>query len=147
MIKATCNLLIFDKVDVNGNLFPKDMEIDIPEKVPLLSSTGTITNQSDVIGFTSARRNENRLEADVIFYDGSEEFENGLKELIQDRKLYIAGYYTAVKYHEKDGIRVIDSMRLTSTFLTYADVYGDDDLLIRMEDPTEQSEDRPSCRR
>ena len=147
MIKATCNLLIFDKVDVNGNLFPKDMRIEAPEKVPLLSSTGTITNPSDVIGNTSARRNENGLEADVIFYDGSEAFENGLKELIQDRKLYIAGYYTAVKYHEKDGIRVIDSMRLTSTFLTYADVYGDNDLLIRMEDPTEQSEDRPSCRR
>ena len=142
MIKATCNLLIFDKVDVNGNLFPKDMEIVIPEKVPLLSSTGTITNPSDVIGNTSARRNENGLEADVIFYDGSEAFENGLKELIQDRKLYIAGYYTAVKYHEKDGIRVIDSMRLASTFITYADVYGDDDLLIRMEELSERIEDR-----
>ena len=134
MIKSTCNLLIFDKIDKNGNLFPKDMEIVIREKVPLLSSTGTIINPPDVIGNTSTRRNENGLEADVIFYDGSEAFENGLKELIQDRKLYIAGYYTAVKCHEKDGIRVIDSMRLASTFITCADVYGDDDLLIRMEE-------------
>lgn len=134
MIKATCKLLVFDKVDVNNNLFPKSIEIKIPEKVPLLSSTGFMVNPSDVIGNASVRRNETGLESDVIFYGGSEEFENSLKELISEHKLYIAGYYIAVKSHEEEGIRIIDSMRLASTFITYADVYGDDDLLIQIKE-------------
>lgn len=132
MLKATCNLLIFDKVDKNRNLFPKDMEIKMPEKVPVLSEAKFTSLPSDVIGNASVRRNETVLEADVIFT--SEELEGAIKELIQDRKLYIGGYYTAVKSHEKDYIRVIDSMRLAATFITYADVYGDDDLIIRMKE-------------
>lgn len=99
-----------------------------------ISSSGFMVNPSDVIGNASVRRNETGLESDVIFYGGSEEFENSLKELISEHKLYIAGYYIAVKSHEEEGIRIIDSMRLASTFITYADVYGDDDLLIQIKE-------------
>lgn len=129
MFEATCNLLIFDKVDKNGNLFPKDMEIKLPEKVPVLSDAGRANRPNCVIGNASVKRNETVLEADAIFT--SEEIEGTIKDLIHDRKLYIAGYYTSVKFHEEDGIRVIDSMRLASTFITFDDVYGDDDLIIR----------------
>lgn len=132
MLKATCNLLIFDKVDKNRNLFPKDMEIKMPEKVPVLSEAKFTSLPSDVIGNASVRRNETVLEADVIFT--SEEIEGTIKDLIHDQKLYIAGYYTSVKSHEEDGIRVIDSMRLASTFITFDDVYGNDDLIIRMKE-------------
>lgn len=140
MFEATCNLLIFDKVDKNRNLFPKDMEIKMPEKVPVLSDAGRANRPDCVIGNASVRRNETGLETDVIFT--SEKLEDSLKELIHDRKLYISGYYTTVKSHEKDGLRIIDSMRLASTFITFDDVYGNDDLVIRMNELTEVTEDR-----
>ena len=132
MFEAKCNLLIFDKVDVNGNLFPKDMKIDIPEKVPVLSDAGCANRPDCVIGNASVIRNETGLEADVIFI--SEEIEGTVKDLIHEQKLYIAGYYTLVKSHEKDEIRIIDSMKLAATFITFDDVYGDDDLIIRMKE-------------
>lgn len=132
MFEAACNLLIFDKVDKNGNLFPKDMEIKIPEKVPVLSDAGRANRPDCVIGNASVIRNETVLEADVTFT--SEEIEGTIKDLIHDQKLYIAGYYTSVKSHEEDWIRVIDSMRLASTFITFDDVYGDDDLIIRRKE-------------
>lgn len=132
MFEAKCNLLIFDKVDKNGNLFHKDMEIKIPEKVPVLSDSGRANRPDCVIGNASVIRNETVLEADVMFT--SEEIEGTVKDLIHDQKLYIAGYYTLVKSHEEDGIRVIDSMRLASTFITFDDVYGDNDLIIRRKE-------------
>lgn len=132
MFEATSNLLQFDKVDKNGNLFPKDMEIKISEKVPMLLDAGCANRPNCVIGNTSVRRNETGLESDVIFT--SEEIESTIKDLIHDQKLYIAGYYTSVKSHEEDGIRVIDSMRLAFTFITFDDVYGDNDLIIRRKE-------------
>lgn len=135
MVKAVSKLLVFDKVNKNRNLFPKDIEIKLPERCPILANRALdYYAPSDLIGISSVERDDTGLMADITFCFKCKEFEDLFIKLIRDGKIYIAGYYTAVKSRKEGLIRVIESMRLVSTFITYDDVYGDDELLIKLKE-------------
>lgn len=132
MIKATCNLLVFDEVDRNNNLFPKDMDITLPDICPVLSGN-PCGKAYACLGKGVVKREEDRLILDISFFPESD-LDDTLRSLMVDNKIYIAGYYSSVKSHEKDGIRIVESMRLDSAFITFADVYGNDELIIKLKE-------------
>lgn len=132
MIKATCNLLVFDEVDRNKNLFPKDMDITLPDICPVLSGNPWGKAYA-CLGKGVVKREEDRLILDISFFPESG-LDDTLRSLMVDNKIYIAGYYSSVKSHEKDGIRIVESMRLDSAFITFADVYGNNELIIKLKE-------------
>lgn len=127
-MKATCNLLMFDKLDKNGNLFPKECKIEIPERIPV---TNDFKFYEPTIGSASVTREEDRLVAEIEFCSPDEDV---IKDCIRDEVIYAGGYYNQVKMHKKNGIQVVDSMKLCCLSLTYSDVYGDKSLLIRLKE-------------
>ena len=128
MLKATCNLLMFDKPDTLGNLFPKECKIEIPERIPV---THDFKFYEPAIGSASVVREEDGLVAEIEFYSPDEDI---IKDCIRDEVIYAGGYYNRVKTHNENGFRVVDSMTLHGISLTYADVYGDKSLLIKFKE-------------
>lgn len=128
MIKATCNLLMFDKPDTLSNLFPKECEIETPERIPV---THGFSFYEPAIGSASVVREEDRLVAEIEFCSPDEDI---IKDCIRDGVVYAGGYYNRVKAHKENGFRVVDSMKLCGMSLTYADVYGDKGLLIKFKE-------------
>lgn len=131
MLKATCNLLMFDKIDKTGNLFPKECKIEIPERIPV---TNDFKFYEPAIGSASVTREEDRLVAEIEFCSPDEDV---IKDCIRDGVVYAGGYYNQVKMHKENDIQVVDSMKLCGMSLTYADVYGDKSLLIRLKEDEE----------
>ena len=139
LVKAICNLLMFDKPDTLGNLFPKDCKIEIPEKIPV---THDFKFYEPAIGFASVTREKDRLVAEIEFNSQDTDV---IKECICNGDIYAGGYYNQVKSHKENGIRVVESMRLLCLSPTYADVYGDKSLLIRLKNDEKIIKPCPFC--
>ena len=111
-------ILLFDTVNKNRDIFPKDCKIDIPEKVPLTWDF----NHEKVIGFANVTKDNKGLVAKA------ETFSNemiGVKDLIslfEDRKFGAGGYYTHVKMHNDGSFIVIDEAKLWEVALVLAPV-------------------------
>ena len=129
MIKTKSNLLIFDKQDKNGNIFPKECVVTIPDFVPVLEFGCSNNDPSKCIGMiTSHHRNDSRIEIETAINFKDEDI---LKKAINDGLIYSGGYYILNKRHTENGVNVIDSLELKSVGLYTDDVFGDNDL--RME--------------
>lgn len=111
------NLLIFDKRDVNNNIFPKKCNITLPEMVPVY-----IDDIYTLIGFiTSYNVSDSKIEIQAKTNGFEEDL---LKKIITDGNVYIAGCYKVNASHTEDGAKIIDDLELLSAFITLNDVYG-----------------------
>lgn len=111
------NLLIFDKQDVNNNIFPKKCNITLPEKVPVY-----IDDAYTLIGLiTSYNVSDSKIEIQAKINGFEEDL---LKKIITDGNVYIAGWYKVNASHTEDGATIMDDLELLSAFITLNDVYG-----------------------
>ena len=106
-IKMHGRLLIFDKPDTIGCMFPKDCKISFPEVVPITWEFA-FNDPGKVIGNAYISKDEKGLICDAIItnFDRdtlSENFNNVLP---------IGGYYNKVKQHLENGTRIVDEATL-----------------------------------
>ena len=127
MIKAVCNLLMFDKPDKLGYQFPKNCEITIPENVP-------VKLRGETIGSACVNRTDSGLECDITisFLENDFEKEADLREEIIDSSIYAGGLYRLNKLHRENETMLVDSMNLLSIRLGYGDIYGDESLKVEV---------------
>lgn len=142
MIEAKAKIIVFDKVDKCGRVFPKDCKIDIPEKVPVVLANGPFT-ASDIIGVTlKIARNDFDCETLLNINNLNEELLEHFKEHVTDDLLYAGGHFTQVETHIDDaGNTVIDSGKLVGVGIFFDDVYGDKDLKLEVVNNDQTRED------
>ena len=133
MIKTKSNLLIFDKHDKIGNIFPKECIVTIPEFVPVTNFNSSGPDNFESIGKVISHNRDGskiEIETEIICKD-----EVILEKLIIDGKVYSGGYYKINKAHrEEDGVLVLDNIELKSVGLYFGDVYGNNDLRMEVEE-------------
>lgn len=133
MIKTKSNLLIFDKHDKIGNIFPKECIVTIPEFVPVTNFNSSGPDNFESIGKVISHNRDGskiEIETEIICKD-----EVILEKLIIDGKVYSGGYYKINKAHrEEDGVLVMDNIELKSVGLYFGDVYGNNDLRMEVEE-------------
>ena len=132
MIKTKSNLLIFDKHDKIGNIFPKECIVTIPEFVPVTNFNSSGPDNFESIGKVISHNRDGskiEIETEIICKD-----EVILEKLIIDGKVYSGGYYKINKAHrEEDGVLILDNIKLKSVGLYFGDVYGNNDLRMEVE--------------
>ena len=134
-IKMKGCLLLFDKPTSNRTLFPKDCEITYAEKVPVIWDF-RFNDPGSVMGSGHVMRDEKGLICEVeltrtdIFIDILREF---------DGELPIGGYYSYVKSHQEDGLRVFESGCLTCIGVTLSPV--DEEYRMRVVEEEEELKD------
>lgn len=125
MIETKSNLLVFDKPDKNGHIFPKECVVNIPAVVPV-----THPNKESSIGMvTSHNRDGSRIE--ILTRINCPDVEI-IKKAIEKGDVYSGGYYKINKTHYENGIEVIDDITLKSVGLYLSDVFGDNDLKMEV---------------
>lgn len=133
MIKTKSNLLIFDKHDKIGNIFPKECIVTIPEFVPVTNFNSSGPDNFESIGKVISHNRDGskiEIETEIICKD-----EVILEKLIIDGKVYSGGYYKINKAHrEEDGVLILDNIELKSVGLYFGDVYGNNDLRMEVEE-------------
>ena len=133
MIKTKSNLLIFDKHDKIGNIFPKECIVTIPEFVPVTNFNSSGPDNFEPIGKVISHNRDGskiEIETEIICKD-----EVILEKLIIDGKVYSGGYYKINKAHrEEDGVLILDNIELKSVGLYFGDVYGNNDLRMEVEE-------------
>lgn len=112
-MKLTGRLLLFDKKDLNNNIFPKNCEIFIPEKLPVLMEYRCF-DPSDCIGVATVTKDDEGLSCDLDVW----EFKSEQMRSVFNDEIYVGGFYNHVKSHNLDGIRVIDKMTLQAVSIT-----------------------------
>ena len=117
-IKMKGRLLLFDKPTSNRTLISKDCEITFAEKIPVIWDF-RFNDPNAVLGFGHVERDEKGLicEVEIIRSDAIVDI---LHEF--DGELPIGGYYSGVKSHQKDGLRVLESGHLTCIGVTLGPV-------------------------
>lgn len=129
MIKTKSNILIFDKFDKAGHIFPKDCVVTIPEYVPVTNFNSAGPDHFESIGrVTSHNRDGSGIEIEVEIMSKDEVL---LEKSIRDGRVYSGGYYKINESHRENGVLVLDNIELKSVGLYFSDVFGDNDL--RME--------------
>ena len=113
-IKMKGRLLLFGKPTLNRTLFPKDCEITFAEKVPVIwefqfNDPGSVMGSGHVMRDKSGLICEVKLTRTDTIVDILREF---------DGVLPIGGYYSYVKSHQEDGLRVFESGCLTCIGVT-----------------------------
>ena len=101
-------ILLFDEVNKNMDIFPKNCKIDIPEKVPLTWDF----NHEQVIGFANVTKDDKGLIAKAETF--SNEF-IGVEDLIsifENGKIGAGGFYNLIKTHNDGSIIVVDEAKL-----------------------------------
>lgn len=133
MIKTKSNLLIFDKRDKLGNIFPKECIVTMPEFIPVINYNSSGPDIFETIGKVISHNRDGskiEIETEIIYKD-----EVLLKKLIIDGEVYSGGYYKINKAHrEEDGVLVLDNIELKSVGLYSDDVYGNNDLRMEVEE-------------
>ena len=111
-------LLLFDKPTSNKTLFPKDCEIAYAEKVPVVWEF-RFNDPESVMGSGYVMRDDKGLicEAEIT---PSDVIVDILREF--DGELPIGGYYSRVKSHQGNPLRVFDSGHLTCIGVTLSPV-------------------------
>lgn len=127
-------LLLFDKPTSNKTLFPKDCEITYAEKVPVVWEF-RFNDSGSVMGSGHVMRDEKGLvcEAEITPSDAIIDI---LREF--DGELPIGGYYSRVKSHQGNHLRVFDSGRLTCIGVTLSPV--DEEYRMRVVEKGEENE-------
>ena len=131
-IKTKGRLLLFDKPTSNRTLFPKDCEITFAEKIPVIWDF-RFNDPCSVMGSGYVMRDEKGLICEVeltrtdVIIDILREF---------DGKLPIGGYYSYVKSHQEDGLRVFESGCLTCIGVTLSPV--DEEYRMRVVEDKEE---------
>lgn len=125
MIKIKCNLLMFDKPDLLGRIYPKNCKIDIPRAIPI-----TRTNHTEAIGWVTKIEHDYtsiRIEGEIEYPD-----EKAIREALSAHELYASVCYSDIDIcaPTENPIQVIKSMKLCSVKLVPNDVYGDHSLLL-----------------
>lgn len=134
VIKMKGRLLLFDKPTSNRTLFPKDCEITYAEKVPVIWDF-QFNDPGAVLGSGHVMRDEKGLVCEVEFIR-SDTIIDILREF--DGVLPIGGYYSHVKSHQKDGLRVFESGCLTCIGVTLGPV--DEEYRMRVVEEKEKRE-------
>lgn len=106
-------ILLFDTVSKNGDIFPKDCKIDIPEKVPLTWNF----NQEKVIGFANVTKDDKGLVARAETFSNEMIGVEDLSSIFKDGKIGDGGYYTNVKMHNNRSFIVVDEAKLSEVAL------------------------------
>lgn len=125
MIKVKGNLLMFNKPDLIGYIFPKDCKIDIPEVIPI-----TYPDHIKPVGkITKVERDDSciRIEGEIMSPD-----EEAIRKALSTYDVYASGYYNhiTIRVPVEDHIHIIKSMALKSVGLVSGDVYGDHSLRL-----------------
>lgn len=108
MIKLQGKILRFDSINNNGYIFPKNCKIDIPEKIPLLLDF----DRGNVIGICEVNQDSEGLTAKGVSH--LEE----VKTILGQEKIGAGGYYNCVKFHNENGVKVIDKCKLQYVSMT-----------------------------
>ena len=104
-IKMKGRLLLFDKPTSNRTLFPKSCEIAYAEKVPVIWDF-RFNDPGSVMGSGHVMRDEKGLICEVEL-TRTDMIVDILREF--DGVLPIGGYYSHVKSHQDDNLRVLES--------------------------------------
>ena len=126
-IKMTGRLLVFDKVDKLGLLFPKDCEITFPEKVPV-ALYFHFMNPNEVVGNASVMKDERGLICDVELTN----FDRDILHNTCNDELYIGGFYRQLKKHRANGVDIIDKVTLRGIGIILGP--ADDELKITLKE-------------
>ena len=111
-------ILLFDTVNKNRDIFPKDCKIDIPEKVPLTWDF----NHEKVIGFANVAKDNKGLVARAETFSNEIIGVEDLSSIFEDGKIGAGGYYTNVKKHSDGSFIVVDEAKLWEIALVLAPV-------------------------
>ena len=111
-------ILLFDTVNKNRDIFPKDCKIDIPEKVPLAWDF----NHEKVIGFANVTKDNKGLVARAETFSKEIIGVEDLSSIFEDGKIGSGGYYTHVKMHSDGSFIVVDEAKLWEIALVLAPV-------------------------
>ena len=101
-------ILLFDTVNKNRDIFPKDCKIDIPEKVPLTWDF----NHEQVIGFAKVTKDDKGLIAKAETFSNEMIGVEDLSSIFEDGKFGAGGFYTNVKKHSDGSFIVVDEAKL-----------------------------------
>ena len=121
-MKLKARILLFDKVNSSGDMFPNNCKLTIPDKVPLLWN---FERDKPAFGIAEVTRDEFGLIAIVKMIDTTYNSEELLKMLFDTYPIGAGGYYNKIKYdklHENTDLRVIEEARLEAISMTLAPV-------------------------
>ena len=125
-------LLLFDKPTSNKTLFPKNCEITYAKKIPIVWKF-QFNEPSAVLGYGNVIRDEKGLicKAEITPSDA-------IVDILRksDGELPIGGYYSGVKSHQGNHLRIFDSGRLTCIGVTLSPV--DEEYRMRVVDEKEE---------
>ena len=118
MIKIEGRILLFDTVNKNRDIFPKDCKIYIPEKVPLMWDF----NHEKVIGFANVTKDDKGLVAKAETFSNEMIGVEDLSSIFEDGKFGAGGFYTNIKKHSDGSFIVVDEAKLWGVALVLAPV-------------------------
>lgn len=101
-------ILLFDEVNKNMDIFPKNCKIDIPEKVPLTWDF----NHEQVIGFANVTKDDKGLIAKAETFSNEIIGVEDLSSIFEDEKFGAGGFYINVKKHNDRSLIVVDEAKL-----------------------------------
>ena len=116
-MKLKDRLLLFDTVNQDSDIFPKDCKIIIPEKIPLTYNF----SHTKIIGFAEVTRDDKGLVFTAETSPNSYYDDETLKSIIGG-KIGVIGYYTNVETHESNNLLIVDEARLDEVDLVFAPV-------------------------
>lgn len=117
-MKLQGRILSFDKVNLNRDMFSKDCELTIPEKVPLTWGF----DRARPIGIAEVTIDDEGLIATTETFSDDQLGVKDIREILTDDQIGAGGYYTNVKRHEENGVIVIDEARLSAVGLVLVPV-------------------------
>ena len=106
-------ILLFDTVNKNRDIFPKDCKIYIPEKVPLTWNF----NHEKVIGFANVTKDDKGLIAKAETFSNEMIGVEDLSSIFEDGKFGAGGFYTNVKMHNNGSYIVVNEAKLREVAL------------------------------
>lgn len=115
VVHMSGRLLLFDKVDRNGYIWPKDCTLEFPEKIPVAWDF-KFTYPEEIHGFATVIKDDKGLICDVELYNCDYE------------ELGVGGMYCGVDKHRKNEYLVIDKAKLCGIGIGI--VPADDELKI-----------------
>lgn len=117
-IKMKGRLLLFDKPTSNKTLFPKNCEIAYPEKIPVIFEF-RFGDPRAAFGSGCVMRDEKGLICEVEITPG-----NAVIDILSefDGEIPIGGFYSPVKSHQENGLRVFESGCLRAIGVTLSPV-------------------------
>ena len=133
MIKLEGRILLFDVVNLNRDIFPKDCKIDIPETVPLTWDF----NHEKIIGFANVTKDDKGLIAKAETFSNEMIGVENLSSLFEDEKFGAGGFYTNVKKHSDGSFIVVEEAKLCEVALVIAPVNEEYSFEIVKEDNNE----------